>query len=317
MKLNKRYLWLIFLLILVVLPLWFSLPWVHTFSMILLFIFWATAWNIIGGMAGEINFFHPLFIGAGAYTSTLLFLNYGISPWIGMWVGVLMAIFIAILCGWICYRARLPHLPFALAALGFTYLGFFIASGLEVTNGTRGVVLQPKADPLNMVFATKASYYYMALIMAATGVGLSFWISRCRLGYYLAAIKGNLLAAEAIGINTIGYRLIAMGISAGLCAVGGTFYVQLNLYVDPHTAVSISTVISMILFCAIGGFGTVWGPAVGTILLMPIGELLRLYTIPGVDRVIYGFVVILVIIFVPNGLVPWFQDFLNKKQISV
>ncbi len=318
MKSNRKYLWLILLLIwvLVLVPPRASVFWVHTFTMILLFIYWTSAWNIIGGFAGEINFYHPLFIAAGAYTSTLLFLNYHLSPWIGMWIGAVIAIMIGVGCAWICYRARLPHLSFALAALGFVYMGLYIATAMEeVTGGTRGLTLRPASDPANMMFAEKATYYYIALVMASGVVALSWWISRSRLGYYMAAIRGNLLAAEAVGVNTVGYRLMAMSISASLTAIGGTFYTQLNLFINPPVAVSITGVISMILFCAIGGFGTVWGPVVGTVLLMPIGEILRLYVaVPGLHLMLYGIIVIAVICFAPHGLVPWFQDYLAKKR---
>ena len=295
-----------------------SVFWVHNFSMILLFVYWTSAWNIIGGFAGEINFYHPLFIASGAYSSTLLFMNYRISPWIGMWVGVVIAAMIGVGCAWICYRARLPRLSFALVALGFVYLGLYMSTAMEwLTGGTRGLTLRPASDPANMMFGNKTTYYYMALFMASGAVALTWWISRSRLGYYMSAIRGNPLAAEAVGVNTIGYRLLAMAISASLTAIGGTFYTQLNLFINPPVAVSINGVISMILFCAIGGFGTVWGPVVGTILLMPIGELLRLYVaVPGLHLMLYGVIVIVVISFAPHGLVPWFQNYAGKKGIA-
>jgi len=307
---------MILLLGLVLVPPRASVFWVHTFTMILLFIYWTSAWNIIGGFAGEINFYHPLFIAAGAYSSTLLFMNYRISPWIGMWVGVAIAVAIGVGCAWICYRARLPHLSFALAAMGFVYMGLYIGTAMEwVTGGTRGLTLRPASDPANMMFGDKATYYYIALVLASGAVALSWWISRSRLGYYMSAIRGNLLAAEAVGVNTVGYRLLAMAISASLTAIGGTFYTQLNLFINPQVAVSITGVISMILFCAIGGFGTVWGPVVGTLLLMPIGELLRLYVaVPGLHLMLYGIIVITVISFAPHGLVPWFQDYAARKR---
>lgn len=302
-------------LVLVLGPLLVSVFWVHLLSMVLLFVYWTSAWNIIGGLAGEINFYHPLFMGAGAYTSTLLYLHFGISPWIGMWVGAAIAVVIGVGCAYICYRARLPHLPFALAALGFVYIGLYVATGMEaITGGTRGLTIRPVEDPANMLFASKITYYYMALTMASGVVLLSWWILRSRLGYYLAAGKGNLLAAEAIGVNTIGSRLIAMAVSAFLTAIGGTFYAQLNLYIDPYTAVSITSVISMILFCAIGGFGTIWGPVVGTLLLMPGGEVLRMYVpVIGLHLLLYGIVVIVAILLAPEGLVPWVKQYLENR----
>ena len=323
MKLDKRFLWLILAAVVLLVPQLSSFFKATTASTILnistmvcFFILLTSAWNIIGGLAGEINFFHPLFIGAGAYTSSILLMNYGISPWIGMVAGAILGALIGVICGWICYRAKLPHLPFALAALGFSHMGQYLAAALDVTGGMVGLILRPEPGLINMYFVDRIGYYYMALMLAIVAVGISLWITRPRLGYYLAAIKTNLSAAEAVGINTVGYRLMAMAISAALCAIGGTFYAQYTLYIDPHTAVSVTTVIEMILFCAIGGFGTVWGPVVGVAILMPIGEFLRMQLafLPGIQLVVYGIVVVVVILLAPRGLVPWFQDYIARRR---
>ncbi len=314
---TKRYFWLaVGILLVLFLPWQLSTFWNRTFAMIFLFIYWTSAWNIIGGMAGEINFLHPIFIGLGAYTSTLLYLKFGISPWIGMIVGGGIAVGVGLILGWICYRSGLPHLSFALICLGFVHIALIIAFAWDLLGGSRGLMIRPAPGLANMQFATMAGYYYMGLIMASFIVGLCLWIHRSKMGYYLRAIRNNEMAASAIGINTVGYRLIALGLSAFLTALGGTFYAQLVLYIDPPSAVSIVAVISMILFCAIGGFGTVWGPVVGTLLLMPIGEVLRLYLWTGLHLIVYGVVVIVVIVFSPRGLVPWFQKYVKEKRIK-
>jgi len=301
------------ILLLLLLPLGLSTFWNRTFAMIFLFIYWTSAWNIIGGMAGEMNFLHPIFIGLGAYTSTILYLKLGISPWLGMFGGAILSVGVGVAIGWICYRSGLPHLSFALICLGFVHIAVIIAFAWEITGGSRGIMMRPAPGLVNMQFETMAGYYYMGLILAAFIVGLCLWIERSKMGYYLKAIRHNEMAASAIGINTVGYRLLALGISAFLTAIGGTFYAQLVLYLDPPSAINVVAVISMILFCAIGGFGTVWGPVVGTLLLMPIGEVLRLYLWTGLHLIVYGIVVIVVILFSPQGLIPWFQKYAKKK----
>jgi len=305
--------WLGISLLALGLPWKLSISWIRIFAMIYLFIYWASAWNLIGGMAGEINFLHPLFIGAGAYTSTLLYLQAGISPWLGMLLGGVIAVALGLAIGWICYRSGLPHLSFALICLGFAHIGEIIALEWDLLGGSRGLVIRPAPGFVHMQFQSVTGYYYMGLIMAAFMVGLCWYIGRSKLGYYLKAIKHNETAASAIGIDTVRFRLLALSISAFFCAMGGTFYAQLVLYIDPHSAVSIVAVISMILFCAIGGFGTVWGPVVGTLLLMPVGEILRLYFMTGIHLIVYGVVVILVILLTPHGLVPWFKNAFRKK----
>lgn len=308
--------WVVVFIIAVGLPSQLSITWIRTFAMVFLFVYWASAWNVIGGMAGEINFLHPLFIGAGAYSSSVLYIEFGVSPWVGMCLGAAIAVAIAFAIGWICYRSGLPHLSFALICLGFSHIGEIIALEWNLLGGPRGLVIRPNFGLANMQFENITSYYYMGLIMAAVMVGVCLWISRSKIGFYLKAIKHNEEAASAIGINTVRYRLLALAISAFFCALGGTFYAQLVLYIDPHTAVSIKAVISMILFCAIGGFGTVWGPTVGTILLMPIGEFVRLYVMTGFHLIVYGVVVMVVILLTPHGLVPWFQKVFIQKRSS-
>ncbi|MBW1800877.1 MAG: branched-chain amino acid ABC transporter permease [Deltaproteobacteria bacterium] len=314
-KQDKRayLLWAVLLVIFLALPLQLSITWVRTFAMVFLFIYWASAWNIIGGMAGEINFLHPIFIGAGAYSSTVLYVHFGVSPWLGMFLGAAIAVVIGLVIGWICYRSGLPHLSFALICLGFSHIGEIIALEWDLLGGSRGMVIRPAWSFANMQFEAISSYYYMGLGMVVFMVGLCLWISRSKLGYYLKAIKHNEMASSAIGIDTVRYRLVALAISAFFCALGGTFYAQLVLYIDPHSAVSITTVISMILFCAIGGFGTVWGPVVGTLILMPLGEVVRLYFMTGLHLIVYGVVVIIVIMLTPHGLVPWFQNMMKKR----
>jgi len=315
LKQDKRvYLfWGALLVISLALPWQLSITWVRIFAMVFLFIYWASAWNIIGGMAGEINFLHPIFIGAGAYSSTVLYIHFGVSPWVGMFLGAAIAVVIGLVIGWICYRSGLPHLSFALICLGFTHIAEITALEWDLLGGSRGLVIRPALGFANMQFESISSYYYMGLGMAVLMVAICLWISRSKIGYYLKAIKHNETASSAIGIDTVRYRLTALAVSAFFCALGGTFYAQLVLYIDPHSAVSITTVISMILFCAIGGFGTVWGPVVGTLILMPLGEVVRMYVMTGFHLIIYGVVVILVIMLTPHGLVPWFQGMMKRK----
>jgi branched-chain amino acid transport system permease protein len=314
-KQDKRafLLWAVLLVIFLALPSQLSITWVRIFAMVFLFIYWASAWNIIGGMAGEINFLHPLFIGAGAYSSTVLYIHFGVSPWVGMLLGAAIAVVVGLVIGWICYRSGLPHLSFALICLGFSHIGEIIALEWDLLGGSRGLVIRPAPGFANMQFESINSYYYVGLGMVVFMVGLCLWISRSKIGFYLKAIKHNEMASSAIGINTVRYRLVALAISAFFCALGGTFYAQLVRYIDPHSAVSITAVISMILFCAIGGFGTVWGPVVGTLILMPLGEVVRLYVMTGFHLIVYGVVVIIVIMLTPHGLVPWFQSMMKRR----
>ena len=230
----------IVILLIIWLPTQLPVFWVRTLAMIFLYIYWASAWNIIGGMAGEINFLHPIFIGSGAYTSTLLYLNYGISPWISMFLGGIIACALGLAIGWICYRSGLPHLSFALICLGFAHLALLFALWADFLGGSRGLLIRPNPGFTNMQFANLISYYYLGLVMASVMVFICWVIDRSKIGYYLKAIKQNEMAASAIGINTVLYRLLALVISAFFSALGGTFFAQIVLFIDPHSAISIT-----------------------------------------------------------------------------
>jgi branched-chain amino acid transport system permease protein len=307
--------WALALILLMLAPLWLSPHWEKTFTLVLLFIYWACAWNIIGGLAGEINFLHPLFMATGAYTSTMLYLKAGMSPWVGMMIGGILSSILGVTLGWVCYRSGLPHLSFALITLGFTYIGQIIANAWEWIGASVGLIIRPRPGFWNLQFTTNAGYYYVALGLALLGVGISLWISRAKLGYYLSAIRHNEEAAEAVGVDSVKFRLIALSISAFLTAMGGTFYAQLIGYIEPHSAVNIEAVIEIILFTVVGGYGTVWGPVIGASLLMPIGEVVRAQW-PGFHLVVYGLVVIAVIIFAPHGVAPLLKGVITSREQS-
>jgi len=296
--------------ILAIAPLIMPAHWIKSLTLVLLFVLWACAWNIIGGLGGEINFLHPLFIGAGAYVSTMLYLQQGISPWAGMVIGGLVASLLGVVLGAICYRSGLPHLSFALITLGFTYIGQIIASSWEYIGGSVGLMIRPNPGFWRIQFETNTGYYYVTLVFALMAVAVTVLISRSRLGYYLAAIRHNEQAAEAVGVDSVRIRLTALAISAFLTAGGGTLYTQIMGYIEPHSAVNIEAVIEVIMFAVVGGYGTVWGPVVGTFLLMPIGELIRAVW-PGLHLVIYGVIVIAVIMFAPNGVAAWIETVLS------
>jgi len=274
----------------------------------------ATAWNLIGGYAGGLSLGHAAFFGIGAYTSSLLYTTFKISPWFGALAGGVLAIVSALVIGVITIRLRGPF--FALATLAFAAILGIAATNLRwLTHGSEGISIPFAPSAANAIFASKLDYYYIALALLAVYIALTWWIAGSRFGYYLVALRENQDAAQALGIDGLRVKLAATLLSAFMTALVGSFYAQYRLFFEPSIfATSLSTQIA--LFAIIGGLGTVWGPLLGAIILVPLTSGLQSAlgsSIPGIDAFVYGSVLILAILFVPNGLVSVVRPLLARR----
>ena len=282
---------------------------------VMLHAYWAMAWNILGGLAGQLSFGHAAFIGAGAYTSSILYVHFGVNPWIGMFGGALVAAALGLFVGYLSFRYGLRDVYFSLTTLAFGEIAYLLLANTDYHSvfGGQGGVRFPVVDPSPAIFqfSRKVGYYYVIAVLLAIAVGLTWWIRRSKLGYYLIAIRENERAAQAIGIPITRYKLIATVISASLAAFGGTFYAQYYLFIDPPSIVQGSLSIAVLLPAIVGGMDTLLGPLVGSIVLIPIAEQIRTSLsggIAGGHLVVYGLVIILVMLFVPQGIVGWFVE---------
>jgi branched-chain amino acid transport system permease protein len=275
-------------------------------ALILIFLWGAFAggWNILAGYAGMISLGHNAFFGIGAYTSTLLLLHFGLSPWIGMLVGGLFASSIGLILGVICFRLRSHY--FALATLAFGEVGYIIAVNLRsLTGGSEGLALPIQPSLTLFSFAGKLPYAYIGLFFFLAVIAISYTIEHSRLGYYLTAFRENENAARALGVRTGKVRLIAMVISSFLSAVMGTFYAQYVVFIDPSSVMRIQISIQVALFAIVGGIGTALGPAIGAMIFVPIAMLLRAKmgtSLPGLHMIIYGVILVLVLLYMPQGI---------------
>jgi len=305
------------LLFFILIPHFIGTYWVHILILTLFFIYMCSAWNLIGGIGGQFCFAHTLFLAAGAYTSTVLYRDFGISPWIGMFIGAIIAVLLGLFLAWLNFRYKLPHLSFALVTLGFVYIGMFVISSFEHLGSHDGLsILIMESDPLNYAFMSKIPYYYIILGMTSGVIILTAMILRSKLGLYLRALRDNEKAAEASGIDLLSVMYKGMALSAFLTSLAGTYYAQELGFIDPETVAGPHMIIEMILFTAIGGFGTLWGPVVGPLLLVPLGQAF-LNVIgtdyAGIDLILYGVIVVVVILFMPHGIVGWFEELWDKK----
>jgi len=289
-------------------PPFLSPYWVHTLVLVLYFAFLGTAWNLLGGYAGQFSFGHAAFFGIGAYTSTLLLVRLGVSPWIGLVAGGLLAAGFGCFAGYLSFRYGLRGPYFALVTLAFAEMLRLIAVNWMVVGGPMGILmpLSKTGDSLwRLQFAEKLPYYYLALALVAAALWVVRRVERSRLGHLLAAIRENEDAAEASGVDTLAVKLVAMALSAFLTAVGGTFYAQYFTFIDPGLVFGPAVSVEILLRPIVGGPGTLMGPLLGSIVLTPLSEATRalLRGRPGVDVMAYGALLVVVITFLPGGLV--------------
>jgi branched-chain amino acid transport system permease protein len=286
-----------------------SPTYLHILILLYFYAYLTTSWNLVGGFAGVLPLGHAVFVGIGAYTSTILALQYGISPWFGMIVGGVLAVIAGMLIALPTFKMRGAY--FALATIAFAegvrvmienidYLGPFNL------NGPRGLQIPPHNTGLaHFMFLNKEPYYYIILIMLVAVLALTQFISRSKLGYYLNAGGEDPEAAMALGVNVARCRLVAMAMSSFLTALAGTFYAQLTLFIHPKSVISLDLSFEIAFIALIGGRGSIAGPVLGALLLRPVSDFTRIYfgsTLPGLHLIIFGVVLILVMLYQPRGL---------------
>jgi branched-chain amino acid transport system permease protein len=303
--------WLVVLLLAAVVPPLLPSYYLHIIILSLVYVALASAWNIVGGMAGQISLAHSLFIGVGAMFSSALLLKLGINMWLGLLISAVISGALGAIIAWIDFRFRLGHLSFVLITLAFAEMGTVIAEGWDFLGGASGLLLpRDTGNFFAFQFGGGIGAFWVMLVLAVASILINVAILNAPLGYYLRTIRDNENAARAIGVNILRYKVAAMVISAMLSSVIGTAYVRYLTFADPYLLVSPIIIIEIVLFATVGGLGRAYGPAFGALLLVPLGEILRGKlggTLPGLHYFIYGVVVIAVILITPRGLLPLFE----------
>jgi branched-chain amino acid transport system permease protein len=268
----------------------------HLIILIMLWTILGASWNLLGGYTGQVSFGHAAFFGIGAYTACLLNVKAGVSLWFGFIAAGVAGSLISIPIGAICLRLRGPY--FALSVLAFAeVLRLIILHWKSFTEGAVGILL---IDP---VISSRTGYYYLVLGIAILTMLTVRYILRRRMGYYFLAVREDEDAAEALGIFSTRYKLIALIISAFFTGVMGCFFANYTNYIDPYIVFSIGDVsIAMVLTVVLGGIGTFWGPLVGSVIVVLLSEGFR-NIFAAASLLIYGALIILVILFLPRGIV--------------
>jgi branched-chain amino acid transport system permease protein len=292
----------------------------HVLIQVLLFGYLTYCWNILGGFAGQLSFGHALFMAVGAYTSTLLLLNAGVSPWIGMLAGATISAALGLFIGYLSFRYGITGTYFALVTLAFGEIARIVALNTPAIGGALGLYIPIQHNDFwQLKFVNKSQYYYVALGFLVLVLAVTAWLERSVFGHRLVAIRENEAAAQALGINLLRYKLLATALSAFLTALGGTLYAHYVTFIDPHTLLNMNMALEITIYSIVGGIGTMWGPLLGSIFLVPASDLIRAalgHSYAGVHLVVYGAVLIGVILFAPDGLMGLVHSIGERRRES-
>lgn len=309
---NPRiYMSLMALSLLLIIPVTAGSPFVyHLFILVCSYAALASAWNIVGGFAGQLSLGHAVFYGVGAYTATILMSYFDVSPWLGMIAGALFSVLLAVIISWPCFRLRGPF--FALATIAvLEVVRLLVIHQYELTGGAAGLAVPLRLGGEWMLFRERWPYLLIAFSFLSLALLITWKIKHSRLGYYLIAVREREDAAQAVGVNTVRVKLIAVMISAFLTSLVGSFHAMYLTFIEPGAVFSLELSIQIAMFALIGGLGTISGPVVGTLLVLPLAELARGWLGDygaGFHGIVYGVVLVVVVLTIPGGLVGRFGN---------
>lgn len=291
---------------------------VTLFTLIFFYAYLGQAWNIVGGYAGQLSAGHAAFVGVGAYTSAVLSVEHGLTPWIGMFVGGAVAAVLGVVVGFLGFRFGLRGFYFVLLTVAFAEILRIVAANVEAVGGAVGYYISFTGNPRQFQFQDNRVYYYVALALMLLVTALVAWLERRRFGIYLAAIREDETACEAAGVDSFRYKMLAMTLSSFLTGVGGTFYAFYLFSLQPNTVFGVPLSVEIIIRPIVGGAGTVLGPVLGSFILSPLAELARHYVAQGgwhgAHLIAYGALLVAVVLFLPEGAYPRLARVLRRRS---
>ncbi len=296
-----------------------SARWIEFLELTLFVAVLGQGWNVLGGYGGQYSFGNAVFFGTGAYIQALLQFKFGWSPWITMWFAISGATLVGAFIGYLSFRYGLRGSYFALITLAFAEAFHVLSRSLSaITEGGSGVQLTLNQDPALAIatfqfnfagpFLKACGFYYTIFAILVLTYAATWWMEHSRFGAQLVAVREDEDAAQALGINAFRVKLGAICLSAAITASGGVYYVQKFLFIEPGIAYGASKSVEALFAPIIGGLGTVLGPLLGSFFIHGVGEITKetigqfLGDRPGVDLILFGTIVILVLAFLPGGL---------------
>ena len=273
-------------------------------------------WNILGGYGGQYSFGHAAFFGTGAYITAILQVRYGINAWVAFGCGIAGGALIGAIVGGLSFRSGLRGSYFALVTLAFAEVLRISASVAPITGAGVGTLIKLDLRASALQFESRAMFYWVILALVAAALVITRLIERSRFGAWLMAVRENEDAARALGVDATTIKLAAMVISGAVTAAAGCFYAQYFLFVNSDLAYGTWISIEALLTPIIGGARTVFGPLLGALAVKALGEGALMFTgeAPGLDLVVYGVVLVLVIWFTPRGLIGGLDEL--RKRFS-
>ena len=293
--------------------------------LILYFAYAGQAWNIMMGFAGQLSLGHALYVGLGAYTSAALYVHFGVAPWIGMLVAVPLAMAAGAVIGFLAFRFGVAGVYFAILTIAFAEFARIGFDHFAWVNGSAGFFLPVSQYATNDLWTLRGRpvmFYYLILALTVLAFIACHLLLRSRIGYYWLAIREDEQAAQALGIDTFRYKMLAVVISAGMTSLAGVFFAFYYNNLFPEQVFHISRSIELILAPIIGGIGTLFGPILGAFLLTGLSETVTEtlhalgYEIPGAKQVFYGVCLLVVVMALPDGIWPWLARKLGLERKS-
>jgi branched-chain amino acid transport system permease protein len=273
------------------------------------------AWNILGGFGGQFSFGHAVFFGTGAYAMAVLQAGFGLNAWLALPVALALGAAVGVLVGALSFRYGLKGSYFALVTLAFAEVFRILANSFQFTGAGVGIQIALRDSAAQMQFADKAGFLHAALVLVVASLLVAWWLKRSRYGAWLQAVRDNEDSAAALGVNVFRVKLGAIAISGALMSAGGAFYLQYYRYIDPHIAYGPAISVEALLAAIVGGMGTVFGPLLGAAVLHLLGEATRglLEQAPGANLIAYGALLVLIVMFLPRGIMGLFEEKWGKQ----
>jgi branched-chain amino acid transport system permease protein len=273
-------------------------------ALVLLAAISASAWNLVGGYAGQVSVGHVAYFGVGAYASLVVYTHLGWPPLAGAPVGVAVSLALAALIGTPTFRLRGHY--FSMATIAAAELIRILCSNWDLVGAAVGLMGPPVPRTMwDFSFISPVPYHYLFLAVLAVLLGVTWQMQRSRMGFYLAAIRGGDRAARSLGVPVLRYKLYALLLSAGFTSLAGTLYATMVGFIDPDSGLGILLSVKMVIVAALGGAGTLFGPLVGAVILVPLEEATNAVFGgggTGITFIIYGAIIMLIARFRPGGV---------------
>jgi branched-chain amino acid transport system permease protein len=288
-------------------------------ALVLLAAISASAWNLLGGYAGQVSVGHAVYFGTGAYASLALYTELGWPPIAGAPVGMVVAMALAIIVGTPTFRLRGHY--FSMATIALAELVRILAANWTLVGAAVGLMGPPRPRSLaDLSFVSPVPYHYLFLAVLVVLLGLTWLMQRSRMGFYLAAIRGGDRAARSLGVPVLRYKLYALMLSAAFTSLAGSLYAVMVGFIDPESALGILISVKMIIVAALGGAGTLFGPLIGAIILVPLEETTNALFGgggTGVTFIIYGGIIVFVARFQPGGVAELWRSLAERRPARV